>query len=777
MAFVVKNFIHLFKRFKMAFALNIVGLSVAFAVFIVVIIQVHYDFSYNKSFQKSENIYFLTSYHFMDKGRSPVTNIPNAKEIAAKFPEIKNYCILWLGGRQTFDLEKDSDNSATISLDLSQASPGFVDVFTPKILYGDAKEALRDTGKLLISQKTAVRVFGQENAVGKTIYNHYSQRAYTVAAVYEDFPRNSTIKNDCFTFLPDNDRSEVSFRLYVELTPNTANQIMKKLNSEEFLGEEQIKTFNEHPEYKFEYELTPLKELHLYLEQIRDGNINTTLSLLAVGILILVIAFINLLNISIAMIPSRVKTLNIHKILGINQGLLRTALATEALFFTLISFFLSLVYIQFFNESPLISFFSADIALSQNKALIAITALGFLSVAFLVNLYPAFYAAKLKMAIALKGTFSISFRGSKIRSSLVTVQLAVSIILIVVACFIKLQQNYMQHYDWGIQKENILFVPIRALKTDYKAFGDELKNNPNIVDYTASESIPGSVGMGWGRDFQGKKISIVSWPVTPNFLQFFGVEIIAGNSFSEENPSGREQIVLNQAFMRKYEFDNSIIGKEFECFNPGEVVGLVNDINFASLRYPIRPMGFVILNNKARLNHMFIKLSGGDIPGTLKYIEETWKKFSDEDFNPTFLDARLNDLYSTEKNLATLIGLFGIITVLISIMGIYGLISFNIRYKEKEIAIRKVNGSSVREIVLMLNRSLFIQLILAFAFAVPIAYYIVLQWLENFAYRTPVHWWVFPAAFAVVATIATATVIVQSLKAARTNPVEKLKTE
>lgn len=779
MNFILRNIKHLLKYYKMASIINILGLSVSFAVFIVVAIQIQYDFTYNKSFKKADNIYFFSYYKTLEEVQSPWVSTPNAKDLVSKFPEIKSYCILSLQSNSSsqIDVKTGENDFKTFDASIFSASPGFLDVFTPHILYGNASEALTSEGKLLVPKTIAIKLFGTENVVGKTVYDHFSKKEYTITAIYQDFPKNSTIKNTCFTYLPDGKRENSNYLLYMELASNSAAPLREKLNSKDFLGEESIKMMEEQPDTKVELQLTPFTDLHLYLEDVRDGNINTTLSLLAIGVLILVIAFINLLNISMAMVPSRIKTLNTHKILGIDLNLLRLGLALEGTFWALISIGLALLYIQFFSESVLAEFFQADITILANTSLIVIVGISLLVITFMVNLYPAIYATSFKMDTALKGSFSLSSKGNQLRNILITIQFIIAIVLIIISGFIKIQQNYMQNYDWGIEKENIVYLPLGGLKTDYNTLGKELMQNSNIYDYTASMFVPGYVGMGWGRGFEGKQVNFSSWPVAPNFLKFFGVKIIEGNDFSEENPSGLEQIVFNNEFMKKYEFNNSIIGKEFQCFEKGTIVGVIDDINFQSLRNPIRPMAFVILNRENALNFIFIKISGENIPQNIEYIEKIWKKFSDEDFKLTFLDSRMNDLYKNENHMSKLIGLFGIITVIIAIMGVYGLVTFNTRYKQKEIAIRKVNGSTINEIIILLNQNLLIQLVIAYLIAIPIAYYIMQKWVEQFAYKVSMPWWLFIVAGVLVLIVSILTVSWQSWKAATANPVDAIKNE
>lgn len=763
----------------MSSIINILGLSAAFAVFIVVAIQLHFDFTYNKSFEKADNIYFFSYYKTLEKTQSSWVSIPNAKDLADEFPEVNNYCIMSLPGsaESQFDVKSSDDDMKTFDIDLLETSPGFLDVFVPKILYGEASEALKAEGKLLISAKTALKLFGVENAVGKTVYGHYSKNAYVVAAVYEDFPKNSTIKNACYTYLKDNSRNNSNYYLYLDLAPNSVDGMTKKLNSEEFLGAEMVKKMEEQPDYHMELHLTPFNDIHLYMDGIRDGSITTALSLLAIGILLLIIAFINLLNISMATVPSRVRSLNMHRILGINKTLLRIGIAMEGLFFGLIATILALFFISIVNESVLANFFQADISILANVELIAIVVASLLLLSFLINLYPAIYATSFKIDASLKGSFTLSSKGGFIRNTLITIQFIVAIVLIIVSGFIKIQQDYMQNYDWGIEKENIVCLPIKGLKTSYDTFGKELIRNSSITDYTASQFLPGYVGMGWGRGFEGKQVNITSWPVSPNFLTFFGIKLIEGNDFSEENSSGLEQIIFNREFLDKYEFDSSIVGKEFECFDKGTIVGVVENINFESLREPIRPMAFVILNNENYLSYIFIKVKGQDITQSMQYIEQTWKKFHDGEFNPIFLNTRLNDLYKNENNMAKLIGVFGIITIVIAVMGVYGLVAFNTRYKRKEIAIRKVNGATVRDITLLLNKNLLTQLLIAYIIAIPIAYYIIQQWLDQFAFKASVPWSLFIGAGILITIVSVATVSWHSLRAATANPAKAVKEE
>jgi len=335
----------------------------------------------------------------------------------------------------------------------------------------------------------------------------------------------------------------------------------------------------------------------------------------------------------------------------------------------------------------------------------------------------------------------------------------------------------MNQRSWGIQKENIVYLPYGQTKIDMHTFGEELKRDPRILDFTASQFLPGHVGMTWGRKFEDKQVNAWIWPVQVNFTKFFGIRMVEGRDFQDADSTGKKHaIIFNECFLKIHQLKN-IHGKEFPGFDMSlTVVGIAKNINYTSLRDSIRPMGFAVLGDQY-MNWFFVKLSGTDVPGAIENIRKTWVKYSDEDFNVKFLDASMDKLYKNELNLAKLISVFGLITILIAIMGVYGLIVFNARYKSKEIALRKVNGASNREIMFMLNRSVLIQLAIAFTVAVPLAYYIVHSWLEQFAYKTPVYWWVFLLAGLLVFAITVITVSWQSYKAATANPVDAIKNE
>lgn len=775
---IVNNFISVLKNFKTSSFINILGLSAALIVFFIVLIQTHYDFTYDKGYAKSKEIF---QYNSIANDGAVYANINFQRPafIKERVPEIKNYCMVSLGGENSFDVDKgDGSMPENHKVVYNQVTPAFNDVFAPEILSGDTTELFSAPGKAMISEKTARRLFGNDDPVGKTIRFHFGGYAFTVQAVYKDFPENSTLKNGIYSHLQEFDESEWSFGAFFLVDPDNIKTANEKINSVEVWGEEYAKQKEEHPEDMSVFRLSSLNELYLTAGG-KGGNkrINTTISLLAIGILTLVIAFVNFVNLSLAMVPSRIRSINIRKILGIEKHTLQLTIAMESVIFTLIAIGIAFLGVYAIKGTTLAQeIFSSELSLSAHFGLLITASFIILLLAFLIGLYTMRYSTSFDESEALKGSFALGMQGVKLRNILIVLQFTTAIALICISTFISRQNHYMMTYDWGIPKENIVYLPLAELGANSQAFGQELLRDPRIKDYSIIRDLPGRVGMSWGRDYEGKNISLYVWSVDERFFDFFDVPIIAGRK-PEYMDSVVCQIVLNEEFLRKYEFDETLIGKDFPAFGPGRVQAIAKNINFQSLHEPIVPMAFGVLSKWNNFNNFLVKLTGDDMPGTLNYIKETWEKFSGDPFEVHFLDESMDRLYQQENNMAKLIGIFGFIIVIISVMGVYGLIVFNAKYKRREIAIRKVNGSTENEIILMLNRTVLIQLAIAFIIAVPIAYFAVTKWLENFAYRISMNWLIFLMGGVIVLIITLFTVSWQSYKAATANPTEVLNKE
>lgn len=757
------------KRSQIAFALNVIGLSVAFTVLTVLVSQVKYEMEYNSGYKDVENLYRLSYLNEVSGKHKATSCMPLVKELISELPEVDEYCMFgWAPWRMDFTL---ADGEKQFNELFYGVTPGFLSVFQPEVVVGDPKNCLDDWKSAIMPQSVAERIFGKENPIGKVL--DVEGETFTVTLVYRDFPENSTIKNAVYSKIDDLSYTEWSYIPYVRLLPGSDPGIVSRKMKESISGNQD---FN--GQYRFYLE--PVSDIYFHSKVSIDedrGNVNTTLAFFIIGILIMGIAYVNFINFSTALAPVRIKTINTKKVMGALTSRVRVGIIAEAVCVSVLAFILSLAWTTLFIQSPLSGFFIADLSFGANIS--TILSLGGLSVMMgvLAGVYPAFYMTSFQPALVLKGTFALTPKGVKLRNTLLSTQFVFTIVLITVAGFIKLQHSFMQDMNTGFDRENIVYIPLsNEIRQQGQAFAHELEGNPEVLGHTKSRFLPGHVEMGWGRYFDGQDVSFKSWPVSHNFLRFFNIKMAEGNDFFNHDEKGVNKIILNRKMVDKFKLEN-VIGKEIGCFNNnGVIVGIAENINFNSLLEEIEPMAFVCGDDQWD-SYMLIKISGRQVPSTVAHIRDTYKKFSTEECNVRFLDDEMARLYMKEENFAKLITLFGFLTVVISLMGIYGLILFNARYKTKEIGVRKVNGATSGSILVLLNKG-FLKLIgISYIIAVPSSYFLVKEWLERFPYQTPVYWWVFVASGLLTLLIMLATVSYQSWKASTTNPVDSLKSE
>jgi putative ABC transport system permease protein len=760
------------KRFKISSILNILGLSVAFAVFFVIIIQVYYDLSFDGNFEKANNIYMISKYLPHRDVRWSTTSTQLPKTIAGKFPEIKNYCFMRSMSSVIFEVKDAAGDNHEFSVPVMTASEGFLDMFTPKIIAGDARQAFTEPNKVMLSESIAQRFFGNEEPLGKIFSPRSGNNLFTVVAVCKDFPKNCSLINGVYAMQAEDDNSEWSYISYLETGDSGKDKILNSLNKDESLTEQD-------GEKGWVFELTALTDIHFKFPAKANSSLSATLSLLAIGILLLIIAYINFINFSVSMAPVRLKGLNIRRILGESAFFLKFSIVMEAVFISLIAVAVSTVFVYYFGTSVVREFFQADISLSKNLELYMLMAGLALIMGLVAGIYPAFYSTAFKPAMALSGSFRLSTGGKILKNTLITIQFSSAILLVIVSGFIKVQHDYMQDKSWGIIKENVAYL-YAGLLSDVTAFETELRKNPDILDVTYTTFLPGTERMmTWGRSFEGSGVNMAVWPVSHNYLRFFGINIVEGSDFEEGDVRGKGKMIFNQTFVNKYGFTD-LVGKEMMGFNDScKIIGIMEDFNFESLRAPVRPFAFVIGKDfqTSWLGNMLVRINGANTRSALDYMQDLCKRFSSEPVEISFLDEKLHQLYKQENNLAKLISIFGLITILVTVMGVYGLILFNVKSKRKTIAIHKINGASVKEIILMLNRGFITQFLVAYIVAIPLAYIVVSRWLENFAYKTAIHWWIFILSGILVFIIVLLTVSYQSYKAATANPVDGIKAE
>ena len=512
--------------------------------------------------------------------------------------------------------------------------------------------------------------------------------------------------------------------------------------------------------------------------------------------LILVISFINFVNFFFALIPSRIRAVNNYKIFGAPTWKLRLNFLVETVGLILVSLFVAAGIVVIFADTPLVNYISASVSFSENWILAATIAMSVLLFGVIVSLYPAWYITKFSPAFVIKGDFAASRSGRILRYALVGVQYTISITLIICSIFVYRQHQFVLNRDMGFDRENLLSVevPFEAVNPDVEgsqldytkrnALVDKLTQNPQIkgVAFGDIQLVSNAEGS-WGRPLEnGDKAQFAIHTVSWNFLDVMGIEIIEGRDFlpSDDNTI-TGAMIFNQTAQKKYglTFETKMLGHLFG-YN-ANIVGFCEDFNFAPADREIEPFAFLVCGHYGwnMPRHTYIRTeAGANIAAVKKYIFDTLIEIAPyadpEKIKVEFFDKELEDLYYLEKKLSTLIAMFSFLSIVISIIGVFGLVLFETQYRRREIGIRRVHGASVGGILRMFNRKYLYIVAACSAVAIPVSYYIISRWMEQYVYRVEMSWWVYALAVGVIPLITIVTVSLRSWSAANENPTNSI---
>ena len=793
----IKNFITLLRRYTTSSLLNVVGMSVAFAAIYLIMVQVKYDFSYDKVIPNSENIYRLEIPNWWQEGKYMHTwNRQLPDDICAGIPEIEAGGTIetyaWSGNNYSIKRNHTIDN---LKIKTVEAELEGLEVFQFEFVEGGLENFT--ISSMIISEETAEKFdlkVGDVLTVGRGLE---SDKTCDIVGVFKNFPKPSNLAICegwvCMEPQEDSDPSEWGYPYYVRLNEDaTPVDIESKLRSqmvEYFLNMGNTYEDVESEIKRFTPRLNPLPAI--YFDELsyspRQGNLSTTYSLIAIALLILVISFINFINFFFALIPVRIKAINTYKVFGAPTSKLRLNIIFETLGLTILSILGAMVIVFTFAQTPLSEYISASVSLKENWQL-ALTMILFLMIfAFVISLYPAFYITKFNPSLVLKGSFQATKSGKILRYSLVGIQYVISISLIICSLFIQKQHKYMLHYEMGFNDEQLYSINVpRAIlgyggDLDYTgrdAFTDKLMQNPNIVDVAYGDGFIVSQGfMGWNRYYNNQSITFSVFPVSWNFLQMMGVKVEDGRDFmpSDEHLEGGAFIFNREAADRfGINIDTKMGG---HADTPTPVVGICENFNFKPLQYEIEPFAFLVFgsNGWRHPNEAHIRAAAGtDYKELNKYVKSIIEEFDPnadmEICELKFIDEQLALQYQTEDKLSTLVTMFSLLSIIISIIGVFGLVLFETQYKRREIGIRRIHGASAMGILKMFNKKYLYIVAICSAIAIPISYYIIDRWMQQFVYRTEMSVWVYVVAVLTITIITVATVSLRSWKAANENP-------
>lgn len=806
-----RNFLTTLRRYKISSLLNVIGLTLAFTAFYVIMTQVWWELGYNRSLHEADRIYLVENEDWYEPGKwSSWLNRPVPERVIASTAGVEVGGCMWggFGSGTCWTSNEPSFGYNKFSASCGSVSLPFLDVFAFRSVEGD----VHDIGKpksVIVSREAAERM---RVGVGSLIWVDTDEPqpdgAMEVVAVFEDFPDNSllgeceVVKNLGETNLYTT--SEWSFNYFVKFRPGAdpdefarqwtnVNQEMQREAAEKRAAAGDAADDDDESGI-YGVRLSPVSDLYFESDSqapCRQGSVVTTYTLLGIAVLVIVLAFINFVNFFFALVPVRIRTVNTFKVFGAPASSLRFNFVFEAFGLVLIAL-LAAWYVSFaLQGTEFASYISASLALSQNLEVVGLVAVVAFVMALAASLYPAWYITSFAPALVVKGSFGGTRSGRRLRTLLLGVQFFISIGLIIATSFIRLQHDYMMHYDMGFDKENLLAVRLSERgAVSYDALRQKLLSDPQVKDVTGATSRLVSVGrMGWDREFKGRQVAFQSYVVQPDFLRVMGIPITDGRDFLESDfDKELGTMIFNEAARREFEMQ---VGDRINGFvSPDEqIVGFCADFNFKPLQYGVSPFCFYLLPKKIQqenywhLPHVvYVRMTpGADIAAVTAHIRrciaEVDPRTEPGDIVVRVFDEELGLEYDNERKLTAIVGLFALLAVVIALMGVFGLVLFETQHRRREIAVRRVMGASRGEILAMFNRRYVMLVAVCFVLAVPVSIWAVRHWLAGFAYAVPLYWWVFALALAGVLAVTALTVTVRSWHAVNENPAESVKSE
>ena len=784
----------MFRKFVSASLLNLLGLSLAFASFFVIMTQVNYDLGYNKSFTEHEKLFRLTLKLGPGMEDYGVTlPRPLVEQLAAASPHIKGYGIEEGWTRIDQFLVDDQE----YSLNLVYGINDFMSVFKPTVICGDLK-GLNQLPNIVLPRSEAMRIFGTANAVGKTLkYKWVDGWIFNVCAVIEDYPENNFLHGISFRGINDNEGNyhNWNYQAYIRVddVANLPNVITAMRQKAVELFKDDFNMTTQQEEEALQVVLTPIADTHFAKDLSKDSpNIksvsrSSVYLLICFSLLIVVIAAVNFMNFTLAETPLRIRSINTQKVLGASTASLRGSLLAEAVIISLLAFAGAMAMVWLAHDLGLQELVQGSILLQDNLWLVGVTLLISIVVGLLAGAYPSYYVTSFPPALVLKGSFGLSPKGRVLRTSLICLQFVVSFMLVIGVGIMYLQSYLIFHTDYGFDKDEVMVVPTAPdTRNHADAIDADLRKIPGIEGACLAQSVLGSSDryQTWGRGEGDKHITFTCIFVDWRFLSVMGIDIVEGRNFRQTDG---DVYIFNESAKKKYPWlavDKPINDEDMP------VVGFCEDIKYTTLRVDDsqQPIAFVVPSREGYFkgdfwrNHLLVRVAKGVdkreakekvLEVVLKYEHGNKPDISDL----RYVDDVLEESYHQERLFTQQILLFSLLAILISIIGVFGLTMFESEYRRKEIGIRKVFGSSTKEILLMFWRRYLYILLGCFVVAAPIGYLLGQHWLEGFAVRTAISPLLFVVSFLLITLITMLTVTYQSWKNANENPINSIKTE
>ena len=791
--------------------LNIFGLSIGITCCLIIFQYVSFEKSYDKFNRASHDIVRLRldSYQQGKLAWKSATIYPAiGPTLKKEFPEVEDFCRLH---DAELLLANPVNNVKFNEKKGYYADPSSISILGINMLKGNPHDALNSPDKMIVSQSFAKKYFNGEDALGKILVSKdpQSTASYLIAGVFEDYPVNSHLMIDymvSYSTLGKIIRAEgdtsnstetswgwYDFYTYLKLRPSTDTKKLEAkfpafcdnhINSDEW-----SKTNN----VRASLSVLPITDIHLYSNYNQEAEVNgdgqTVSFLFLIGILIILIAWINYINLATARSIERAREVGVRKVLGaLRRDLIMQFLAESFMlnFIALLialttAFFLTPSFNQFVGRVNHTGF-------TLPAAYFSAFLLLFFTGSFLAGIYPAFVLSGYQPVKVLKGIFKNTSSGILLRKALITVQFVTSVILVAGTMIVYQQIDYMRRQKLGTDISQTLVISAATSSRDsvymgeFEPFRQELLRQHNVRNVSSSSSVMGNE-IYWTSDVRkleanSKSVTLYHIGIDYDFIPSYGIEMKAGRNFSKEFTTDKKSVLLNEEATRLLGFENpeSALNQKLTRGDTLTVVGVVADFHHEGLQKKLQPM-ILLLRPDVR-GYYSIKMGKDNVHQTVASIEKVWSKYFPADpFDYFFLDDSFNRQYKSDELFGSIFSIFALLAILIACFGLSGLSAYNVLQRRKEIGIRKVMGASIRQLLMLLSKDFLRLVIIAFLIAIPITWVIMGRWLDYFAYRIDISWWVFAIAGLITVAIAFATISFQAIKAAITNPVTSLRTE
>jgi putative ABC transport system permease protein len=782
---------------KIYSTINVAGLSIGMAACIAILLFVFYERSFDKF--HTRNIYRLNEVQKFEgmvaAQKVALSMYPMAPTLKAEFPEIKNYTRINGAGKVPLNYGEKK-----IYIDrVCYVDSTFLQIFDFKLLQGDRNTALEKPNSIVITKEIAESFFGKENPIGKTLTSYRRDTTnLIVTGVLENVPQNSQLQFKGLVPFRTIERPQWMdnwggnwLNTYLELAPGTNIAALEKKFPE------YLKRHMSNDNWKnYELFLLPLSEVHGGASDIGLDSFNYqqfdkgyTKIFFIIALVVLLIACVNFMNLSTARSAERAREVGVRKSIGASRWQLSMQFIGESIMMAFIALFFAIILVKLFLPAiENLSQRNLDFPIFTNWKLILSLLGGTIGLGVISGLYPSVYLSSFKPVKVLKGSAQTGRSKSVLRNVLVVTQFASAIFLIIATTFALRQLNFMKNRATGFDREQVVNIPLnQGTDRKYQLLKKELLQNSLVSGVTASQDVLGShldqSGIGFKGDGPERQLTSTRLIVDADYLNLYKIQLAEGKNFSPDSSANGREYIINESLAKELLKDNtkadftSLIGKRFGFDSSGQIVGVAKDFNFNSLHHKIETM-FMFNQTQWGLNRMSVKINGSRTKDALTYIESVWKKINPGiPYEYKFLDDHFKDVYRADSQISTIVGALAILAIIISCLGLFGLASYAAEKRVKEVGIRKVLGASLQHIVFKLSKDFLKYVLIAALIALPLSWFAINKWLQDYAYRVEISWWIFLVAVILALVIALVTISFQAIKAAIANPIKSLRTE